>query len=193
MKYFFTVVLLTWLKLGTARYAPFDSSIEARLQKLEDFMDRQKAEKIDVKMDVMAMEPRDYWTPEENVMEEGIITVTGCTAEAAAFFNQYLNSVIKELPNHITAIKLTCGKCSSLVIEGDWHASVTLCKSTKGTPCISQLTNVNCNDPHTEDDLTLPFPIPIDGTTTIATVNMILTVDKKECFFVKIPADYAKC
>ena len=95
-------------------------------------MDRQKAEKIGVKMDVITMEPRDYWTPEENVMEEGIITVTGCTAEAAAFFNQYLDSVTKELPNHITAIKLTCGKCSSLVIEGDWHASVTLCKSTKG-------------------------------------------------------------
>eukprot|EP00731_Ephydatia_muelleri_P019961 Em0012g786a len=133
MKHFFAIVLFTWMQLGTARPS-FHNSDEASLQKLEDFADRLNAEeKVDAEMDDPAMETRDYWTPEENVMEEGIITVSGCTTEAAAFYNQYMNAVITELPNHITSIKLTCGQCTSLEIEGDWRSSVTMCKSSKGS------------------------------------------------------------
>ena len=88
-------------------------------------MGRLKTEEDVGEMDDPAMETRDYWTPKENVMEEGIITVSGCTTEAAAFYLELSDNGTSK--PHYVNIQLTCGKCSySIVFEGEWHASATL-------------------------------------------------------------------
>lgn len=62
-----------------------------------------------------------------------------------------------------------------------------------GTPCVNQLEKMNCPDLHHDDDLKFPFRLPIDGTSTIGEVDMIMTVDKTECFTLATPPDYTTC
>ncbi|KAL5460009.1 hypothetical protein EMCRGX_G033418 [Ephydatia muelleri] len=196
-KYCFVVILLTWLQLGASlRFSSKQLiSIEERLQKLEDFVAQMKAEEsIAVQMHGVAIEDGGFLAPsDDGVTEQDVITVSGCEADATAFINQFLAPLVQEFKEQFTAIKVNCGKCSSVSFEGPYHGSVTLCKSSKGTPCVNQLEKMNCPDPHHDDDLKFPFRLPIDGTSTIGEVDMIMTVDKTECFTLVTPPDYTTC
>ena len=70
--------------------------------------------------------------PEKSVIEEGAVTVKGCIPDATTFYDTYLNNILKAFPKRINTMQLTCGKCSSLVIDGEFKGSVTVCKSGKG-------------------------------------------------------------
>ena len=116
MKYFLAVALLTWLGLGTALPSAVNSVEETLL----------------AEADGTTVEEDGYWIPEENVIEEGAVTITGCIPVATTFFDKYFSNIVAEVPKRIKSIQLTCGKCSSLVIDGQFKGSVTMCKSGKG-------------------------------------------------------------
>ena len=116
MKYFFAVALLAWLGLGTALPSAVNSVEESLI----------------AEADGTALEEVGYWIPEDNVIEEGAVTITGCIPEATTFFDKYLSNIVAEVPKRIKSIQLTCSKCSSLVIDGEFKGSVTMCKSGKG-------------------------------------------------------------
>eukprot|EP00731_Ephydatia_muelleri_P019776 Em0012g601a len=175
MKYFFAVALMAWLGLGTALpYAV--NSVE---------------ESLIAEADGTALEEDGYWIPEDNVIEEGAVTITGCIPEATTFFDKYLSSIVAEVPKRIKSIQLTCGKCSSLVIDGEFKGSVNMCKSGKGDPCIKTITKATCDDPNSNNDLVFPLRLPIDGVTTLGTVKLVITSAQQECL--TIQTDHAAC
>ncbi|KAL5489139.1 hypothetical protein EMCRGX_G018197 [Ephydatia muelleri] len=209
MKYFFAVVLLTWLQLGTA--LPSFNSVEARLQKLEDFVDRLKAEEelgaemeetdwtpkeivVELESDETEIANEEYETREETVVEQKVNpAVSGCDSDIAKYITDYFKTLTDEFPQQFTSIKVTCGRCSTLSLEGKWSGLVTLCKSQKGTPCISRLQKATCFDLYPDDDMILPFRMPVDGTSTIAVVNLVLKNDSKQCFTLENPSAYMQC
>ena len=62
-----------------------------------------------------------------------------------------------------------------------------------GTPCISRLQKATCFDLYPDDDMILPFRMPVDGTSTIAVVNLVLKNDSKQCFTLENPSAYMQC
>ena len=90
-------------------------------------------ELLDTESDETAIENEEYETREETVVEQKVNpAVSGCDSDVAKYITDYFKTLTDEFPKQFTSIKVTCGRCSTLSLEGKWRGLVTLCKSQKG-------------------------------------------------------------